>query len=220
VLFRPLVERLPAWLEPVVVAYPRDQALGYDELLPRVLESLPKDGPFLLLGESFSGPLAVRAAALNPPGLQGLMLCATFVRNPLRLRWKGMHSLVPEWPFRGFLPLSTVRAWMGSRGSEAAMALVREALEGVLPAVLAHRVRELLQVNVRAELRACPVPILYLQASHDWVVPAHNARDVLTQRPDAHVVCLESSHLLLQTRPDTALAAILAHAQRCLEPRE
>lgn len=209
VLFRPLVERLPAWLEPVVVAYPRDVPLGYDALFERVLSALPTDGPFLLLGESFSGPLAVRAAAANPPGLCGLVLCATFVRNPLRLRWRGMHRLVPAWPFRGFLPLSTVQAWMGRRGSPEALALVREALEGVRPEVLAHRVRELMQVDARPALRACSVPTLYLQANHDWVVPGRNMRDVLSARPSAEVVCLESSHLLLQTRPDQALQAIL-----------
>ena len=35
----------------------------------------------MLLGESFSGPIAAAIAA-PPPGLRGLILCATFLRNP------------------------------------------------------------------------------------------------------------------------------------------
>ena len=36
----------------------------------------------MLLGESFSGPIAAAIAAAPPPGLRGLILCATFLRNP------------------------------------------------------------------------------------------------------------------------------------------
>jgi pimeloyl-ACP methyl ester carboxylesterase len=51
-----------------------DQALRYDELLPLVLEHLPTDRPFVVLGESFSGPLAIRIAAVRPPCLRALVL--------------------------------------------------------------------------------------------------------------------------------------------------
>ena len=69
-LFQPLVECLPDAIEPVVVSYPPDQKLGYEELLPLVLERLPA-APFVLLGESFSGPLAVMAAATAPRASAG-----------------------------------------------------------------------------------------------------------------------------------------------------
>src|SRR2546430_17674636 len=82
-LFRPLIDHLPPELDPIVVAYPPDRALGYDELLPLALKALPTSAPFALLGESFSGPLALMAAARAPEGLQAVILCATFVRKPL-----------------------------------------------------------------------------------------------------------------------------------------
>ncbi|MGO4780317.1 alpha/beta hydrolase, partial [Lysobacter sp. 2RAB21] len=40
-----------------VIAYPRDRALGYDELVVFARSRLPLDAPYLLLGESFSGPI-------------------------------------------------------------------------------------------------------------------------------------------------------------------
>ena len=52
-LFQPLIDCLPEDIQPVVVAYPKELQLGYAELLPLVLDSLPP-GPFVLLGESFS----------------------------------------------------------------------------------------------------------------------------------------------------------------------
>jgi pimeloyl-ACP methyl ester carboxylesterase len=82
ILFKPLIAALPPEVSTVVVAYPGEQPLGYAELLPVVLAALPTEHAFVLLGESFSGPLAVMAAATRPPGLVGLVLCATFVQNP------------------------------------------------------------------------------------------------------------------------------------------
>src|SRR4051812_12496722 len=63
VQFRPLLAHLPPQIRPIAVNYPPDQPLDYAQLLPLVLAALPEDQPFVLLGESFSGPLAIMAAA-------------------------------------------------------------------------------------------------------------------------------------------------------------
>ncbi|UUZ51553.1 alpha/beta hydrolase [Massilia sp. B-10] len=44
---------------------------------------LPPAEPYFLLGESFSGPVAIALAAERPPMLLGLILSCTFARNPL-----------------------------------------------------------------------------------------------------------------------------------------
>src|SRR5262245_17031078 len=84
-LFDPLLHALAGQdsLTPVVVAYPPDRACGYGDLLPLVEQNVPAGADFLVLGESFSGPLALLLAARRPPGLRGVILCGTFVRNPL-----------------------------------------------------------------------------------------------------------------------------------------
>jgi pimeloyl-[acyl-carrier protein] methyl ester esterase len=69
----------------ISVSYPTDRVLGYAELTQIARESLSPDEPFVLLGESFSGPIAISLAASAPPGLLGLVLCCTFARSPLRL---------------------------------------------------------------------------------------------------------------------------------------
>src|SRR6202000_2904266 len=65
-LFTEFVEALRSTVDCVVVAYPKDQPLGYGELEGLVISALPKDRSFVLLGESFSGPLAIRIAARLP----------------------------------------------------------------------------------------------------------------------------------------------------------
>lgn len=59
--------------------------------------ALPSDEPFVLVGESFSGPIAISLAASSLPQLKGLVLCCTFVRNPRPL-FSGLHRLVQFLP--------------------------------------------------------------------------------------------------------------------------
>lgn len=41
-LFEPLLEALPGWLEPKVIAYPGHEPLGYAELLPLIRRVRPR----------------------------------------------------------------------------------------------------------------------------------------------------------------------------------
>lgn len=81
VLFEPLLEHLE--LPARAVDYPQRRPTGYADLLPAVRDICPRDRPFILLGWSFSGPLALLAAAERPPGLAGVVLCASFVTKPV-----------------------------------------------------------------------------------------------------------------------------------------
>jgi pimeloyl-[acyl-carrier protein] methyl ester esterase len=208
VFFRPLVRRLPRGWDAVVASYPARDELGYDELMPRARALLPTDRPFVLLGESFSGPLSIRLAAEAPPGLQALVLCATFARCPVRGRPSWLARLSRPLLFQPFRALSILRGRVGA--GSGSVDLTRRALAEVTPAVLARRLRAVLQVDVSAELRACPAPILYLQGTRDRVVGAHNARYVQAVRPDAKIERIPSSHMVLQRNPEAAIFALSA----------
>src|SRR6266567_2475238 len=62
-LFAAFVRALGAGVESRVIGYSPDEPLGYEELEPQVRAALPRDRPYVLLGESFSGPIAMRIAA-------------------------------------------------------------------------------------------------------------------------------------------------------------
>jgi pimeloyl-[acyl-carrier protein] methyl ester esterase len=103
-LFTELLRALDCRVASIVVPYPTDVALGYDELETLVRAALPAQGSYVLLGESFSGPLAIRIAARPPPGLVGLILSVTFASNPYP-RWAWARSLA------AYLPLKSLPRW-------------------------------------------------------------------------------------------------------------
>src|SRR5690625_755853 len=83
IFFEPFLKVLPKEIEPVVFAYPGEEKLDYDQLFEWLLPQLPKGEPFLVIAESFGGPLAVRLAAAGPAGMVGAVVSASFVINPL-----------------------------------------------------------------------------------------------------------------------------------------
>ena len=208
VLFRPLLKALPANIEPIVVDYPADKPLGYEDLLPIVLSALPRKSPFILLGESFGGPLSLRVAATHPAGLCGLILCATFISCPQRFVPTWAAPLVHPFPFRAIPQVAQIKALLGGYGSPYVFSLSREAMSLVSPQVLAHRIREVIKINVTAELAACELPILYLQGKHDFVVPSANFKRILRIKSTVQRIQIASPHMLLQTQPEAAAEAI------------
>jgi hypothetical protein len=58
-LFSEFIAALPRGLEPVVVTYPLDRSMNYAELEQFARARLPTERPFVLVGESFSGPIRV-----------------------------------------------------------------------------------------------------------------------------------------------------------------
>jgi pimeloyl-ACP methyl ester carboxylesterase len=170
-LFAPLVGALSAAVTPQVISYPPCEPLGYAGLVPLVEAAAADGGEFVVVGESFSGPLALMLAARRPPGLRGVALCASFVRSPLPLPalW---GRIVRPWVFRlrPFRLVSWVLLGRHRRGELGR--LLDEAIRSVSGATMAVRARAVAGVDVTAELRACPVPVLYLRASEDRVVRA------------------------------------------------
>jgi pimeloyl-ACP methyl ester carboxylesterase len=112
-LFSEFIAALPHGLEPIVVAYPIDRALDYADLVQLARESLPTDRPYLLVGESFSGPIAISLAASRPEGLRGLVLVCSFARSPMPVP-NALRSLIsrlpvkliPNWITAAFAPRS------------------------------------------------------------------------------------------------------------------
>jgi pimeloyl-ACP methyl ester carboxylesterase len=205
-LFRPLLAAGPRRIAPETVSFPPDQPLGYDALLDRVRAALPR-GRFLLVAESFSGPLAIRLAAERPRGLAGLVLAATFLHRPLHPLLHPIRGLVGARLFGVAMPAALVRHFMA--GPDAPDALVREvqaAVGATTPEVMALRAMEALRADVRAELGRVDAPILVLSPMRDRLIRADVGDEILALRPDADVVQLDGPHMILQRAPHACLA--------------
>jgi pimeloyl-[acyl-carrier protein] methyl ester esterase len=190
-----------------IVRYPTDRALGYTELEDIARSFLPEDSPYILLAESFSGPIAISIAASSPTGLVGLVLCCSFARNPRRLLGAFLWLLDLLRPSRISMAVLS-KLLLGRLSSGRLRSQLRQALDQVSKGVLRARLRAVLEVDVSAKLRHVEVPILYLRASEDRLVPPAAADHISRSAPRARVAELCAPHLLLQTVPVAAAAVV------------
>jgi pimeloyl-ACP methyl ester carboxylesterase len=208
-LFGPLLEALAGKLRVTVLSYPADRALGYDALEAIAEAALPAQGPLVLLGESFSGPLAVSLAAKHPGRVVGLVLCCTFVRNPRPLLGL-LRALLPFVPF-GQVPLPLMAGVLHGRFDNPSLrAGLARALQRVPAAVLRARLRSVVDVDATPRLNQVVCPVLYLQADEDLVVPASAGRFIVRRHPSAEVLRLAGPHALLQSMPEECAKVVAA----------
>ncbi len=210
-LFAPFVAALPNDLARHVVRYPVDQTWGYDALLTHIEAHLPA-GPLVVLGESFSGPLALRLAARHPERIRGLVLCCTFARFP----WSIARRL-GAWA--GNLPIETLARWgvkallLDRAAPDGSARAMLAAIAKVAPAVLRQRTAAVLGVDATPALDGLKLPVLDLRAGQDRLVPARARQVLASALPQLRPVTLNGPHALLQARP--AEAATQVHQFVC-----
>ncbi|HTP27526.1 MAG TPA: alpha/beta hydrolase [Anaeromyxobacteraceae bacterium] len=214
-LFSRFIGAASAALELRVFSYPRNVHMSYQALESLVWRELPTGRPFALLGESFSGPLALRVAARAPRGLVAVVLATTFHRRPAGPALQALRPLAPLF-FRIPLAPRLVRALLA--GADAPPDLVAEvcsAANSVKGSVMAARAREALRIDASEALRACPVPILFVGGRRDRLLRNSIAADIRALRPDAEIKILDGPHLLLQRRPEEVMQLVTEFLVRC-----
>jgi pimeloyl-[acyl-carrier protein] methyl ester esterase len=211
-LFAPLLEVMPPSLPRRVLSYPTDRVMGYDELLERISAELAGTERLILIAESFSGPLAVKYAAAKPDRVKAVILCASFVASPLPRRLRYLAC-----PLAFHLPIPSVGIRMlllGWNSPPTLVHAVKQAIARVPPAVLAHRIREVLSVDCCDSLARCSAPFLYLRADQDALVRPRSINRILSARSDITVRSVSGPHLLLQASPAAAWNEIMSFLRR------
>ena len=198
-LFAPLVRELGAAIPTRVVRYP-DRAMDYAAHEAFARASLPPDRPFVVLGESFSGPIAVSIAASAPPGMRGYVLCGSFICSPT-------PTLKRLGPFAAFfspklMPKAMAASFlMGRYATPELRQALAHALDSVSASALAARLRAIANVDVRADAQRIRLPGLYLRATEDRLVSESASGIFMAHVANARVVDLAGPHHLLQTKP-------------------
>ena len=191
-----------AGVECRVVRYPVDRPMDY-----AARECLADREPCVLLGESFSGPVAIALAAENPPGLRGVVLCCSFASNPLP-RLAPLRRVIGAAPAIK-LPARWFAPWLYARhGTPELRRAHAQAMSRVSAATLRARVAAVLAADYRECLRRITVPMLYLQASEDRLIPRSALEDIRRIRRDVRVAKFDAPHFLLQTRAAECAAAV------------
>lgn len=201
----------PSFAAVEAVAYPTAVVLGYRELETIARDALPQHSPFVLLGESFSGPIAIAIAADPPPNLISLVLSTTFARAPVPLLapFAGLTQFAPV----RMVPIAALSAMLLGRWSTPALRHeLGSALSEVAPDVLRARAAAAMRIDVSDRLAQITVPTLSLMAKHDRLLGAGAGRQLIDSIADIRSVALDGPHLLLQTRTDRCAAEIARFA--------
>jgi pimeloyl-[acyl-carrier protein] methyl ester esterase len=202
-LFTPLQKALDPNFQTLVFSYPPDDQLGYDALCSKVERELPKT-PYVIVAESFSGPIALEIALRKPPGLQALVLSASFAENPRPWLSFLFGGLLGAWCFRLQIPTWTIRALLAGPDAPAELCrAIQDAVRTVNPQVMAFRLREVIKSDAAEALLNCPVPIFYLNATKDRLLGKGALNRLSTSRQDITVIDVPGPHMLLQAAPDT-----------------
>ena len=209
-LFAPLLARLPVGVTPTVVAYPADRRLSLAQLADHVRAYLPTTGePFLLLAESFSGPVALRIAADRSPALRAVVLCASFAFLPFGPVSRFVLGCVSHVLFYLRPPAWAVRMILiGPDAPESLLLAFYGALARVEPAVLGHRLRLALAIDERANLGRLFVPLLWVQPTADWLVGRFN------ETSPGKTIRVAAPHLVLQRRPAEVVEVVCRWLER------
>ena len=208
-LFTNLLPELPQDIEVIAAAYPARQFLSYSELVSWVGDLVPKNKPYVLLGESYGSPLAVKFAATHPFNLAGLILCAGFISNPVR-KWRFVPRLLARPLFFQFRPPDFALKYFiaGAGAPESLIIAVERATLSVSSKVLAARARAVIDCDASQEIRQVKVPLLYLQGAKDRLVAKECLDEIKRLHPETISISIRAPHLLLQREPRLAAQAI------------
>jgi pimeloyl-ACP methyl ester carboxylesterase len=209
-LFANFLPELPNDLKVIIAGYPQQQFLSYPQLVLWLADVVPKNGPYVLLGESFGSPLAVMFGATHPPNLMGIILSAGFISNPVR--YLGLlPNLLANRFFFGLHPPDFVIKYFiaGPHAPRSLLQAIRQAQRSVRPAVFAKRAQATLYVDAREDIRRVNVPMLYLHGTEDHLVHKSALAEIESLHPLTISARIRAPHLLLQREPRAAAEAIM-----------
>ena len=199
-VFEPLLAQLPQTIEPIVVRYPVDRAMSFQEHVDYARSRLPTDRPCVLLAESFSGPVGLQLLADPPENLRGVILVATFARYPSPFLLD-LGRFLPQGLLRKMFSTTLFSRLfcLGSAPAEA-ITLFRRALQSVSLSVLSRRLQILAELPPPPDMTFSR-PCLYIQASHDRLVPSRAVGELQRYLPQLQVERISGPHIVLLAQP-------------------
>lgn len=206
-VFEPLLQLLPAGIAPTVVHYPTDRPISFQQHIEVARQKLPTEKPFVLLAESFSGPIALQLLAAPPGNLIGVIFVATFASYPSPFLLDLSRYLPQGLLLKLFSTTLLSRFFCLGGASKAALGIFHNALSSVKLTVLSNRLK------ILAELPPAPDttysgPCLYLQATSDRLVPSRAVAPLQKLLPQLQAKRLPGPHILVLADPESAAGEI------------
>lgn len=210
-LFKPFIEVLPSSIEVKIINYDSIKEQSYDELIQYVLLNLPQED-FILLAESFSGPIANGVALAKPIHLKSLILAATFLENPRPLLLKFIPS---SRIFALPIPNLLIKLFfLGFSVNDEVIEIFKMSIKKVSPSVIRYRLNEIRQLKLIE--KKLNIRTIYIQATNDKLVSSKSLDNWQKVCSDLKVFKVSGEHLILQANP-TRCAEIATEEVRFIQ---
>jgi pimeloyl-ACP methyl ester carboxylesterase len=182
--------------------------MTYSDLCHYLKNELP-DSPYVILGESFGGPLALMLSRYADESLKGIILSVSFIKNPqvlaeklIRpfLKPKHLQKITPAWHIKTMLTNGISDPKLIENIQKATAELSRD--------VYFYRLREIADVDVVLQLKQSELPILYLRANNDRLVYESSMKLIEKYAKNLTIDKFDAPHMLLQTQPKLTAKSI------------
>ena len=207
IVFEPLLTHLSEEIDAQVVRYPVDRPMSFQEHVDFARKKLPKSKPFVLLAESFSGPVSLQILADPPDNLIGVIFVATFSRHPSPFMLDAARFMPQGLLLKLFSTTLLSRFFCLGRTPGDAVNMFHEALESVKLDVLSQRLKILTELPPPPDT-SFSRPCLYLQASKDRMVPPRAADALQRYLPQLQIEQIPGPHIILLAQPETGARLI------------
>ncbi len=208
-LFEPFIKQFPDPMRVTVIPYPIDRFIPAAQLADYIISLLPTDKPLAILGESYSGPVALSLASRNDIDIRKVILVATFAKYPASFLKTVSKFLPLSLLFHLPIPDFVIRHYcFGSAANKTLSTLLRDSVKANKPEILARRAHDVSSVDVTELLTDIKVPCLYIAASDDKLVPGDSIDHLKKHLPNLNVVTVQGAHFILQVQPKACFDAV------------
>ncbi|WP_339670449.1 alpha/beta hydrolase [Dasania marina] len=197
-LFDPLLDALSGF-DCEVIALPESGSQDYLSITKYVKEKLPKSD-FILVAESFSGPVASRLAKEDIKNMRGIIFVATFLSAPSRL----LIPIAKALPLKllsslPFAELFHKYLFLGPSASNDLVQLFQSTVRSLTSNLIKARLSSM--QSLVCSLEPIELPVAYIQAASDKLVSAHKAIEFSRHFKNIIIKTIDGPHFILQAQP-------------------
>lgn len=203
-LLKRFAELLSA-VDVTIARYPEREYLSYGELADLVRGIVPLDSPYIVIAESFSGPVAALLSADPEGDLRTVVFVGSFVVRPFGNIGSWCSRLIPGALLGHRLPRWFIRWFL--TGDEGILEL-QNAVGEVRNDVLKARIRDAMSIDVEAAFGRSRVRAVCLVPKGDRILSRMTVLAFLRARPDTQVITVAGPHCLLHCAPQLCVEAI------------
>ncbi len=215
-----LFEKLLLYLkgcEVIVLPLPNDGPQDYLFLSEYIVKLLPNEY-YILVAESFSGGIAALLSQQSLSHCKGIVFVASFLSAPNRI----LVNIACLLPIRLFvhLPLSGFVFrffFLGNKPSQTEIPSFLGAIKSVPQKTIKSRLKTIAKTSYDG-FTSC-IPVLYLKASHDRLVPNKKVKEIQKAYVNFEFSEIAGPHFILQVRPKECASEILRFCASCIKQK-